>query len=228
MKERSKPMGVFDFARDVGAKVGLGKSSNEIKTDKGADAAEKAVAAAQARSAAVAAKDASKNVAAQAKQAAADKQAADKQAARAAATEKRREAKAAERFAEYNKSIELERYVKDLGMNAHMLDIRYDDGVAYVTGEAPDAAMREKIILTVGNAEGVGKVVEEMTVAAQPEVVQVDPDTFHTVQAGDTLWAIAERAYGDGNRYPEIFEANKPMLSDPDLIFPGQVLRCPK
>lgn len=221
-------MGVFDFARDVGAKVGIGKSTKEIKTEEGAAAAEKAVAAAQARAAAGNAREASQEVAEQAKAAAAAKQQADFQEKRAARTEERKKAKAAERFAEYNKSIELEKYVKDLGMNAHKLDIRYDDGVAYVTGEAPDAAMREKIILTVGNAEGVGRVVEEMTVAAQPEVAQVDPDTFHTVQAGDTLWAIAERAYGDGNRYPEIFEANKPMLSDPDLIFPGQVLRCPK
>lgn len=50
---------------------------------------------------------------------------------------------------------------------------------------------------------------------------------MYVVKSGDTLWAISTEAYGDGNRYNEIFEANKPMLKDPDEIFPGQVLRIP-
>jgi nucleoid-associated protein YgaU len=50
---------------------------------------------------------------------------------------------------------------------------------------------------------------------------------MYTVKSGDTLWAIAKSHYGDGNKYPVIFEANKPMLSDPDKIYPGQMLRIP-
>ncbi len=50
---------------------------------------------------------------------------------------------------------------------------------------------------------------------------------FYTVKKGDTLWKIASEMLGDGNRYPDIFEANKPMLTDPDLIYPDQVLRIP-
>ncbi|CFO79045.1 LysM domain/BON superfamily protein [Bordetella pertussis] len=52
---------------------------------------------------------------------------------------------------------------------------------------------------------------------------------MYTVQKGDTLWKIAEANYGKGKgaKYPTIFEANKPMLSDPDKIYPGQVLRIP-
>ena len=50
---------------------------------------------------------------------------------------------------------------------------------------------------------------------------------FHTVVRGDTLSAIAKKFYGDANKYPVIFEANKPMLSHPDKIYPGQMLRIP-
>ena len=47
------------------------------------------------------------------------------------------------------------------------------------------------------------------------------------MEKGDTLWAIAEKAYGNGAKYEAIFEANKPMLTHPDKIYPGQVLRIP-
>ena len=49
----------------------------------------------------------------------------------------------------------------------------------------------------------------------------------YTVQAGDSLSAIAQSFYGDGSLYPRIFEANTNQLTDPNLIFPGQVLRIP-
>jgi nucleoid-associated protein YgaU len=50
---------------------------------------------------------------------------------------------------------------------------------------------------------------------------------YYTVVKGDTLSKIAKAQYGDANKYPQIFEANKPMLKDPDKIYPGQVLRIP-
>ena len=50
---------------------------------------------------------------------------------------------------------------------------------------------------------------------------------YHTVEKGDWLSKIAKKHYGDANKYMLIFEANKPMLSDPDKIYPGQVLRIP-
>ena len=52
------------------------------------------------------------------------------------------------------------------------------------------------------------------------------PRTY-TVVAGDTLSHIAQRFYGKASRWPAIFEANRDKLSDPDRIFPGQVLRIP-
>jgi nucleoid-associated protein YgaU len=48
-----------------------------------------------------------------------------------------------------------------------------------------------------------------------------------TVQAGDTLWAIARERYGEGVLYVRVFEANRSSIRDPDLIFPGQVFDLP-
>ncbi|MBD3786965.1 MAG: peptidoglycan-binding protein LysM [Sphingomonadales bacterium] len=89
-----------------------------------------------------------------------------------------------------------------------------------VSGKAVDAATKEKIILAVGNTNGVASVE-----TAQDEDTQ--EAVFHTVVKGDTLSAIAKKTLGNANRYMEIFEANKPMLSHPDKIYPGQTLRIP-
>lgn len=116
----------------------------------------------------------------------------------------------------------LMRHVMQLGLEVEKLRIDYDDGVATVTGAAADQATRERVVLAVGNTEGVAQVDDRMTVEApEPEA------TFYTVQRGDSLSKIAKEHYGDAMEYPVIFEANKPMLSDPDKIYPGQVLRIP-
>jgi LysM repeat protein len=54
-----------------------------------------------------------------------------------------------------------------------------------------------------------------------------DEVRIYTVQPGDSLSRIAKEVYGDGSRWPEIFEANKAKLSDPGRIYPGQELRIP-
>lgn len=209
-------MGLFDFVRDVGAKVGIGDSTAEIAAK---EAVEKQKAELEKQHASMAAAKA-KDDAARAK--AAEEHEATVARRRAAAS-KRRSARIREERSEVRRSYQLEKYVMDLGLECEDLDISYDDGKAYVSGLAPSSEMREKIILAVGNAEGVNQVEDDIEVEAPaPDAV------FHTVQSGDTLSAIAKAVYGDANRYPEIFEANKPMLTDPNLIYPGQVLRCPK
>jgi hypothetical protein len=50
----------------------------------------------------------------------------------------------------------------------------------------------------------------------------------HTVQAGDTLSAIAKRYLGDANAYMDIFNLNRDQLTDPDKIKPGQILKLPE
>jgi len=106
----------------------------------------------------------------------------------------------------------LEKEVKDLGLDTSGVEIEVDD----------DGGMKEKIILAVGNVEGVAGVEDKAGSVAGGRESQ-----FHTVVSGDTLGAISKTYYGTWRLYPEIFEANKPMLSHPDKIYPGQVLRIP-
>ena len=115
----------------------------------------------------------------------------------------------------------IQQEVKDLGLDGDV-NVEVDGSKVKITGQAPNQEMREKIILAAGNIDGIEAVEEEIaTEAEEPEA------TFHTVVSGDTLSKIAKEVYGDAMKYPVIFEANKPMLSDPDKIYPGQVLRIP-
>ena len=50
---------------------------------------------------------------------------------------------------------------------------------------------------------------------------------YYVVQKGDTLSKIAQEYYGDAKLYPQIFDANRDVLTDPDKIRPGQKLRIP-
>lgn len=215
-------MGLFDFARDAGHKIGIGKGSDKTQASA---AAKKAAEAAKEHAADVAA---AKAAAAKAKAAtdAAQKAAADKAAAEAAArsaSSKAAAAKAAEEArAEAGKSVELENYVTKLGIGVSNLDIRFNDGCAYVLGDCATQADREKLILAVGNVSEVDRVIDTVSIATE-----ADESQMHVVASGDTLSKIAKKVYGDASKYPVIFEANKPMLSDPDKIFPGQVLRIP-
>ena len=108
--------------------------------------------------------------------------------------------------------------VRQLGLPADDVQIRMNGDRAVLSGGGKlSVEEREKLIIAVGNVEGVAVVEAEMP----------NEPVFHTVMKGDSLWAIAAKTLGNGARYPEIFEANKPMLSDPDKIYPGQVLRIP-
>jgi nucleoid-associated protein YgaU len=118
----------------------------------------------------------------------------------------------------------IEAYVKSQNLAATGLTVTFDGatGVATAFGIAADQATKEKILLCCGNVAGVAKVDDKMSVeVAQPEA------KFHTVVSGDNLSKIAKQHYGDANKYPVIFDANKPMLTHPDKIYPGQVLRIP-
>ncbi|WP_424931311.1 peptidoglycan-binding protein LysM [Amaricoccus macauensis] len=114
---------------------------------------------------------------------------------------------------------ELEKEIADLGLDKEGLEIEVEGDKVRLKGTPKDQETKEKLILAMGNVEGVAKV-EDETPGSEP--------VFHTVESGDTLSKIAQTTLGDASRYPEIFEANKPMLTDPDKIYPGQVLRIPQ
>lgn len=115
-------------------------------------------------------------------------------------------------------TADLKKEVEELGLDHEGLDINIEGDKVVVTGKAASAEAREKLILAVGNIEGVAEVEDDSD----------DTTVFHTVEKGDTLSAISKKTLGSANRYNEIFEANKPMLSHPDKIYPGQVLRIPQ
>ena len=200
-------MGLFDFVKNAGAKIGIGKSTQE----EAEEAAEKAEAAAEARADAV-----------------------------EAAAKRREAAERREAIAESRKSHELEKHVRALGFEVDDLDIQYDDNKATITGAVDDNETREKVILAVGNTDGVAQVDDQMRVKTRGQVLaeeraekeaaeaaEAAQSKFYTVVSGDSLSKIAKEFYGDPMKYPAIFEANRPMLKDPDLIYPGQVLRIP-
>ena len=113
-------------------------------------------------------------------------------------------------------------YVKQLGLPYNRLKLSVTDDDVKVEGEVVAQEDAEKIILAIGNVEGVDQVDNSMTVATPTPQAQ-----FYTVVSGDTLSKISKAYYGDANKYNTIFEANKPMLIHPDKIYPGQVLRIP-
>ncbi|GAA4432547.1 peptidoglycan-binding protein LysM [Ravibacter arvi] len=113
-------------------------------------------------------------------------------------------------------------HVKSLGLAYNSLTVKTSEHTVTLEGEVAKQEDAEKIALAVGNVEGVDSVDNRLSVAEpQPEA------QFYTVVSGDTLSKISKQYYGDANKYPVIFEANKPMLTHPDKIYPGQVLRIP-
>lgn len=136
--------------------------------------------------------------------------------------DKAAEAAAAELKVEVAAARKLEETIRDLELQVENLNVHINDDSATVSGKAYNQATKEKIVLVIGNTEGIATVDDQMTVE------HVEPEAqFHTVVSGDTLGKIAKKYYGNAMKYPVIFEANKPMLKDPDLIYPGQVLRIP-
>lgn len=111
--------------------------------------------------------------------------------------------------------------VARLGIPVSNLNIELGEQVM-VTGATETNADREKIVLALGNVEGISCVQDDIAVTnPEPE------SRFHAVKSGDSLSKISKEVYGDPMKYTIIFEANKPMLSHPDKIYPGQILRIP-
>jgi nucleoid-associated protein YgaU len=118
----------------------------------------------------------------------------------------------------------LKDHASNLGLNSESVSIDYSDGRVTASSTASSQEDKEKLLLALGNVDGVESVDESITVA---DSAADNEPRFYTVQSGDTLGAIAQRHYGKASQYMKIFEANKPMLEHPDRIYPGQVLRIP-
>ena len=115
-------------------------------------------------------------------------------------------------------------YVVAQGLQVQGLDVSFDapSATVSVAGTVADQVTKEKVVLCCGNVEHVAAV-NDLLVVDQPQ-----PESqWHTVVSGDNLSRIAKKFYGEPNKYPLIFEANRPMLTHPDKIYPGQMLRIP-
>jgi len=143
------------------------------------------------------------------------------------------------------------RKIAELDVEGEQVAVAVQGDTATLTGRAPTQEAMEKMVLCAGNQHGIAQVDCQIQVdtpppaamaAAEPEPVPVAAtagaagaeqaaapaeSTFYTVKSGDTLGKIAAEHYGAASKYMVIFEANRPMLTDPDKIYPGQTLRIP-
>ena len=173
LNQKEAPMGLIQFAKNVGRKLGIGDDDDKKK-----------------------------------------------QPAQAAAQQPNPQQ--VKELHERRKGAALAKLVQDMGFQVADLGVRVDDDRVTLTGKARSQEEREKIVLLVGNVEGIGSVDDRLqTERQEPE------GTFYEVKPGDTLSKISKQFYGDANKYNQIFEANRPMLKDADEIYPGQRLRIP-
>ncbi|WOP16036.1 peptidoglycan-binding protein LysM [Ottowia sp. SB7-C50] len=114
-------------------------------------------------------------------------------------------------------------YIEKQNLGLSGLEVAFDgaSGNVSLVGIAPSQEAAEKAGLAAGNVAAVSSVDNNLQYPAGTA------SQYHDVVSGDTLSAIAKKYYGDANKYMAIFEANKPMLSHPDKIYPGQKLRIP-
>ncbi|MDO5603825.1 MAG: peptidoglycan-binding protein LysM [Paracoccus sp. (in: a-proteobacteria)] len=144
-------------------------------------------------------------------------------------------AKTPEQLDTERKVTALQNEVKALGLGSKDVHLRLRGDTVIVESKGADRETMEKLILAVGNIQGIARVEADIpgAPAAQAEAAPAGAGdkgepVFHTVQKGETLSAIAKKYLGHANRYNDIFEANRPMLSHPDKIYPGQTLRIPR
>lgn len=121
-------------------------------------------------------------------------------------------------------------HLQSFNLNTDGIQINVEDDKVKLTGSAKDIFDKIKIVATAGNVAGIAEVDDQLAVGEEV-VVNLDPvasdSQYYTVVKGDTLSKIAKHFYSNANAYPKIFEANKPMLKSPDLIYPGQILIIP-
>ncbi|MEM9546357.1 MAG: peptidoglycan-binding protein LysM [Bacteroidota bacterium] len=115
----------------------------------------------------------------------------------------------------------LKSIIEGSGVGIENLDVELDDDKVTVYGQTESIEDKEKIVLIAGNVEGIATVDDRISVVAPVQ------SRFHEVKSGDTLSKISKEVYGDAMKYNIIFEANQPMLTHPDKIYPGQMLRIP-
>ncbi len=149
---------------------------------------------------------------------------------------------------EPNPADKIYAYIEERNPGLDKFSVKVDGGVVTIVGFAQSTEAAQKAVLLAGNIKGVDEVISKLYVPGsnmtETEPVQelealesMEIDTaaletgdveFYIIESGDTLSKIAKQYYGDAMAYPKIFEANKEVIKDPDLIFVGQKIRIPR
>lgn len=117
----------------------------------------------------------------------------------------------------------IKKHIEESNPGIEEMQVTFNQGVVSITGKATSAEAMEKAVLMAGNVQGVSEVKIDK-LQAPPVQAKVE---YYIIKKGDTLSAIAKQFYGKANDYPKIFEANREVIKDPNLIFPGQKIRIP-
>lgn len=115
------------------------------------------------------------------------------------------------------------------------LTAAFSDGQVTLVGTTDSIEAAQKAVLMAGNVKGVEEVIVKISVtdAENVEVTDVEaalePENveYYIIQSGDSLSKIAKKYYKNAMEYPRIFEANREVIKDADLIYPGQKIRIP-
>jgi nucleoid-associated protein YgaU len=102
------------------------------------------------------------------------------------------------------------------------------DATGKWTAVSPQPPPAGRIEIRVDQVGDDGKVAERVAAPFEPQRTETAATDSYTVQAGNSLWSIARKAYGGGTRYTVIYSANKGVIRDPNVIYPGQVITLPK
>ncbi len=126
------------------------------------------------------------------------------------------------------KAQKVKDHVSKYGFDLSQVTFASNGEAIAVNGTAKNLDEKQKILATAGNVDGVESVEDNLSLSEPLKFEMPDfSKTMYTVKSGDNLSKISKEVYGDANKYNTIFEANKPMLADPDKIYPGQVLYIP-
>ncbi len=114
-------------------------------------------------------------------------------------------------------------HIEEANPGISNLKVKYKDGVVALSGKAESAEAMEKAVLMAGNVKGVSEVtIDDLESPAPAASVE-----YYTIVKGDTLSGIAKTFYGNAMAYSKIFDANREVIKDPNLIYPGQKIRIP-
>ena len=127
--------------------------------------------------------------------------------------------------------------IDGMGLGVKGLAASVSGKVVTLTGEAPTLGVKTRVISEFNSRVDADNVLNRITIAAgaapKDAAAKAAPAPaaefeWYEVQKGDTLSALAKRFYGKASQYMRIFDANKDVLTNPDLIKVGQKLRIPK